>query len=255
MDRAFVPFGASHLWVFAAVFAVSLALSAAVRLERAPLLAASIRWVLAAVLIASWGLWFALLYDKGWFSVATVLPMNLCDWATIAAVATLIRPNQRTYELAYFWALSGTLQALLTPALAVDFPDLRFIVFFALHGGVVVSALFLTLGLGMRPWPSSIPRVAAWSLLYLVAAMGVNALFGTNFGFLAEKPVEPSLLDLLAPWPYGIGELILLGGGFIVLLYAPYFVLDWRRTRRNRMPAVTAEPAAGARAGKLDKAR
>lgn len=253
MEHTFIPFGVSHLGVLAAVFAVSLTLSTAVRMERATLLAAGIRGVLVAVLIAAWVVWFALLYAKGWLSVATVLPMNLCDWAAIAAVMTLIRPNQRTYELAYFWALSGTLQALLTPALAVDFPDLRFIVFFALHGGVVVSALFLTLGLGMRPWPSSIARVAAWSFLYLVAAMGVNALFGTNFGFLAAKPVEPSLLDLLAPWPYGIGELIVLGCGFVVLLYAPYVILDWRQARRSRMLAVTTEPAAGAPAGKTDK--
>lgn len=251
MDHAFTPFGASHLVVLAGVFAASFALSAAVRIDRRPFFALGIRWFLATVLVAAWVIWFALLYDKGWLSIATVLPMNLCDWATIAVLATLIRPSERTYELAYFWTLSGTFQALLTPALAVDFPDLRFIVFFALHGGVIVSVLFLTLGLEMRPWPSSIPRVVAWSFLYLAAAMGVNAHFGTNYGFLAEKPVEPSLLDLLAPWPYGIGELIVLGCGFVVLLYAPYLILDWRRARHSR--TVNAKSEFGARAGKSDR--
>lgn len=226
MGQTFVRFGASHIGVLALVLAVSLALSLTARRTHDPCIARVIRFALAALLAASWVVWFALLYDRGWFSAATVLPMNLCDWATIATVLSLVRPNRRTYELAYFWALSGTLVALLTPALAVDFPDPRFIVFFALHGGVVVSVLFMTFGLGMRPQPSSIPRVIVWSFAYLAAAIAANTLLGTNFGFLVVKPAEPSLYDLLAPWPGDIPELMLLGAGFIALLYAPYFALD-----------------------------
>lgn len=233
MEQTFVRFGVSHLGVFALVLAASLALTLAARRMHDPRVARAIRFALAALLVASWGLWFALLYGKGWFSVSTVLPMNLCDWATSATVLSLVRPNQRTYELAYFWALSGTLLALLTPALAVDFPDLRFIVFFALHGGVVVSVSFLTFGLGMRPLPSSIPRVVVWSFLYLAAAIATNALFGTNFGFLVVKPAEPSLYDLLAPWPGDVPELILIGAGFVALLYAPYFAFDRFRQRER----------------------
>ncbi len=40
--------------------------------------------------------------------------MHLCSWAVVTAVITLIYPNQLTYELCYFWALGGTLQALMT---------------------------------------------------------------------------------------------------------------------------------------------
>jgi uncharacterized membrane protein YwaF len=32
--------------------------------------------------------------------------------------------------------------------------------------------------------------------------MGINAWLGTNFGFTAHKPVNPSLLDHMGPWPY-----------------------------------------------------
>jgi hypothetical integral membrane protein (TIGR02206 family) len=122
--------------------------------------------------------------------------------------------------------LGGTLQALLTPDLAVGFPDLRFLIFFGLHGGVIVSVLFFTFGLRMRPWPSSIPRVVAWSSVYLAAAIAVNAIFGTNFGYLSAKPAQPSLLDLLPPWPYYIGGMILLGFAFIILFYLPFWLRD-----------------------------
>ncbi len=63
-------------------------------------------------------LWFWLLYAG---VVGNLLPMHLCDWAAVAAIFTLLRPNQKSYELAYFWTLSGTLQATLTPELATAF--------------------------------------------------------------------------------------------------------------------------------------
>ena len=232
MDHPFVPFEVSHLSALAVTFVTSLVLVAIAQTWSNRRLAATIRWVLAALLITNWLLWLALLYNMGWLSPATILPANLCDWATIVVIITLIRPNQRTYELAYFWGFGGTLQALLTPDLAADFPDLRFLIFFALHGGVIASVLVLTLGMRMRPWLSSIPRVIAWSLVYLVTAIVVNAVFGTNFGYLMTKPTQPSLLDFLAPWPYYIGEMMLLGGGFIVLFYSPFLI--WDRLARNR---------------------
>lgn len=222
----FVPFGRSHLAVLAVVIGVSGGLIALARLRHVPGQDRIIRTVLATILISCWLVWMVFVYEQGWLSVATILPMNLCDWATITATTTLIYPNQKSYELCYFWALGGTLQALLTPALTADFPSVSFDVFFTLHGGVIVSALYLTAGLGMRPWPQSIPRVAFWSFLYLVAALVVNALFGTNFGFLTAKPIQPSLLDYLSPWPFYIGELVLVGAVSIAVLYAPFLLSD-----------------------------
>ena len=201
MDRPFVPFEASHLGALGVTFAMAFALTAIVRTWDDPRLVAAIRWVLATILLGSWALWFALLYDKGWLSAATILPMHLCNWATVVVTITLIRPNQRSYELAYFWALGGTLQALLTPDLAVDFPDLRFLIFFALHGGVVASVLFLTLGLRMRPWPSSISRVVAWSLVYFVAAIAVNAFLAPISDISGPNPCNRLCSISLHPGP------------------------------------------------------
>ena len=168
---------------------------------------------------------------RGWASAQTILPMDLCDWATIAAIATLLRPNQRSYELAYFWALSGTLQALVTPELYYDFPDLRFVVFFVFHGGTIAAVLFLTFARGMRPHPASLPRVLVWSLLYLATALAVNWLFGTNFGYLSGKPTKPSMLDMMGPWPIYIAELAGVGILYLFVLYAPFFTNDRLRPR------------------------
>jgi len=241
MDHPFVLFGGSHLSALAATGAGASILISIARLSNSSRAARKIRWLLAGLLIVSWGLWLLYLFENGWLSPASVLPMNLCDWATLATIITLLWPNQRSYELAYFWGLGGAL-ALLTPDLGIDFPGVPFLIFFAVHGGVIASLLFLTLGMGMRPLPASIPRVVAWSAFYLLAAVTVNALFDTNFGYLRAKPLHSSPLDRLGPWPYYVGEMTLLSVGLIVILYAPFLIADWRR---NASPGRTNENANG----------
>lgn len=233
MSRTFVPFGASHLAVMVLTVVVPAGLAAVARRHRSDRFARAVSFGFAGLLIVMWIVWYGLIAARGWISAQTILPMNLCDWATIATLATLLRPNQRSYELAYFWALSGTLQALITPEMYYDFPDLRFVIFFAFHGGAIAAILFLTLGRGMRPYPDSLPRVIAWSLLYLVSALAVNRLFGTNFGYLSAKPTTPSLLDLMGPWPIYVVALVGLGILYVLVLYAPFFVADRLRQRHR----------------------
>ncbi|HVV65022.1 MAG TPA: TIGR02206 family membrane protein [Rhizomicrobium sp.] len=231
MNDPFVWFGRAHLAAIALAFAAPALLAASTRWTASPTLARVLRWLFASELIGTYALWYWLLYARGWESVGNVLPMHLCDWAAIAATITLLRPNQRTYELSYFWALSATLQATLTPQLAYGWPDLRFVVFFAFHCGVIASVLYMTLAERMRPYPSSIPRVVAFTLFYAVAAGMVDWLFGVNFGFLRAKSVDPSALDYLAPWPWYIAELLPIGATFILVLYAPFFIYDLLRPR------------------------
>jgi len=232
MSEAFAAFGRSHLIVMGLAVALPAGLAMIARRQRSENFARTVSFAFAAELIATWIVWYWLIVARGWISAQTILPMDLCDWATIATLATLLRPNQRSYELAYFWAFSGTLQALVTPELYYDFPDLRFIIFFAFHGGTIAAVLFLTLARGLRPHRSSLPRVIAWSLLYLVSALAVNRLFATNFGYLSTKPTTPSLLDVMGPWPVYIVALVGVGILYVFVLYAPFFVADRLKRRR-----------------------
>jgi len=231
MDPHFVLFGAAHLTAIALAFAVPILLAIVARASGSEALKDIVRWAFAIELIATYGLWYWLLYERGWMAVGNMLPMHLCDWAAIVCIVSLIRPNQRTYELAYFWALTGTLQATLTPELALGWPDWRFVVFFGFHCGVIAAVLYMTLGMRMRPYPRSLPRVIAWTIGYGVAAGLVDWIFGVNFGFLAGKSKNPSVLDLLSPWPWYIAELVPIALVLILILYAPFFIADRLRKR------------------------
>jgi hypothetical integral membrane protein (TIGR02206 family) len=227
----FERFGTSHIAVIALTFITALLLSAVARWCDSAALARVVGWCFVALLVAAKILTLVLLARDGELTIASAAPMYLCDWAAITAVITLIYPNQWTYELCYFWALGGTLQALLTPDLSYGFPDPRFISFFALHGGVLASLVYMTLGMGMRPVPMSIVRALAWSALYVALAMTANSLFGTNFGYLRAKPAHPSLLDYMAPWPFYIAQLALLAILSCLVYYSPYFIIDRLRPK------------------------
>src|SRR5439155_27147628 len=111
------------------------------------------------------------------------------------------------FDLAYFWGLAATSQAIFTPAIAPGTHWLRQSGFFFIHAGIVAGVLHLILTARFRPeWPRSILRVVVASEIYLALALGANALTGGNYGFLAHKPAQASMLDWFsdAPWLYAI---------------------------------------------------
>lgn len=184
----------------------------------------------------NWLGWMTLIYVKGWLNIGNEIPLNLCDWATVAVFVALVWPRQKSFELAYFWGLCGTLQAIITPDCRYDFPDAQFILFFVYHGGIIAAVLYLTIGRGLRPFPSSFPRVIGWTLLYALAAGTADWLLGTDYGFLRAKPGHLTLLDLLSPWPWYLPELMVAAVGFMAMVYVPFFVAD--RLRERRVQAV-----------------
>jgi hypothetical integral membrane protein (TIGR02206 family) len=170
-------------------------------------------------------------YLEGYLDIAHVLPMHLCDWALVAVVVALLWQSPVCFELAYFWGLCGTLQALFTPAIASDLEWWRLIVFFVDHAAIVASVIFLMLVPRMRP--RSLWKVLLWSEIYLLAALIVNAWTDGNYGFLAHRPSTSSMLDLFSDthWLYvvEINGMALL---FFAALYAPWLIADRIGARR-----------------------
>ena len=136
-----------------------------------------------------------------------IIPLHLCDLTALVAAAALITRKPLFCEVTYYLGLGGTLQGLITPNVILDFPHPTYFSFFQLHLFVVITALLLPLGLGWRP------RLPLWKTMlrtfliicgYLLIIYGVNSAIGTNYAFLMEKPVNPSLYDHLGPHPWYI---------------------------------------------------
>jgi hypothetical integral membrane protein (TIGR02206 family) len=158
-------------------------------------------------------------------TVEQSIPAHLCDIASILSGFALLTRRRLLCELTYFWGLAATIQGLVTPALEFGFPSWPFITFFLQHFSIVAAALYLPIVDGWRPhhpWWRSPLRVLGWSNVYLACAMLVNWRFGTNFGFAARKPVNPSLLDYLGPWPWYLLGMEALALVFFSLLALPF---------------------------------
>ena len=63
-------------------------------------------------------------------------------------------------------------------------------------------------------------------MLFRSVAGVFDYALGANYGFLHDKGGHVSLLTLLAPWPWYIGELVLIGFLSIAIYYMPFFLLD-----------------------------
>lgn len=222
METEFVLFGAAHLSVLFAMIAISIGLVWLVRDGRSPRLSGRVGWGLAVVLVLNKIASLGLSWSEFGLSAEASLPMHLCDWAWICCVLALCGRWQLPYELAYYWGLAGTVQAVLTPDLPYGFPHPFFFTFFISHCGLVVAVVFMTFGKKMRPRPGSVWRAFGWLQIYFIAAASVDVVFGANYGYLCRKPAGSSLLDHMGPWPWYLAVAEVLALAMFWLLYLPF---------------------------------
>lgn len=171
-------------------------------------------------------------------SLATALPMHLCDWALFAVAGSLWFRWQLGFELGYFWGLAGTMQALFTPAIAMTEVWWRLFGFFFSHALIVVSVLHLLITERCRPWPRSLWRVFVCSEFYVAVALLVNAATGGNYGFLAHRPAQATPLDHFSDthWLY-IAQIDGLALLLFLALYLPWLIWDLAvKARRGNAP-------------------
>jgi hypothetical integral membrane protein (TIGR02206 family) len=239
--RQFVPYGLSHCVVLVVLAVVAAALVVVGRRYRGtPIerrLSQTMALVFGGLLALQWLYWPL----SGQSGIRYSLPLQLCDLAAIAVVWALWSYSSTAFALAYFWGLTLTSQAFISPALTgPDFPSLQFLAFFGMHSLVVWGAIYLTWGVRFRPdWHSY--RIAVLVTLGWGVVMFVfNRLASTNYGFLNTKPVVWSLLNLLGPWPwYLLGE--------VVLGAAAWALITWpwvrQRAARNGLTADVSKTA------------
>jgi hypothetical integral membrane protein (TIGR02206 family) len=184
---------------------------------------------IALVILAGWvGEQVADVVEGIW-SVEYTLPLQLTDVVSLTAIVALLRPRPLLVELTYFWALTASLQATLTPDLARTFPSVFYFTYFGYHVGAIVAACLLVFGRPMYPRPGAAWRVFAATLVVAAVAAVADLVTGGNYMYLRSKPVHSSLLSVMGPWPWYIVEAAALG---LVLL----LVLEALTPRRARRP-------------------
>ena len=231
-EPAFQHFSAEHLAVIAITAVLPILLALFVWRTKSRAVERAIVVSISVVLILNYLVYLVFTRSFGALTWAQMLPMQMCDWAMVVVMVALWTANRGWFEVAYFWGIGGTLQAVLTPNLRAGFPDLRFINFFVAHSGIIVGVDFLMLTQRLRPYPMSVVRAFAWSELYFAVAMLVDHITGVNYGFLLHKPEAFSLLSFLSDdRPLYLVQMHGLALIFLALLYAPFAIADVCRRR------------------------
>jgi hypothetical integral membrane protein (TIGR02206 family) len=167
------------------------------------------------------------------YNVATSLPLQLCDFAWVAAMMALWTRHWMATALVYFWGLTLTVQGIITPSLEQPFPDPRYVMFWGMHFLTVWAAVYLTFGLRVPLTWRSYRFTVACTAVWAATVMVFNSIVGTNYGYLNRKPAVGTVLDVLGPWPgYVVVE--------IVVVAAVWALMTWPWTRTSR-PAVPAD--------------
>ncbi len=144
----------------------------------------------------------------------------------------LLTKNYAIFELAYFLGIGGAIQAVITPESGIyGLPHFRAVQTLAGHGAIVLAGLYMTWVEGFRPTCGSFKKVFLWTNIYMVIMFFVNQAIGSNYLFVAYKPNFPTLLDLLAPWPWYILELEVIGLAVCLILYLPFAIKDWSKAK------------------------
>jgi hypothetical integral membrane protein (TIGR02206 family) len=210
-------FSVEHL---AALGVLVVAACGSVWLARRDVATVALSRTLALVVLAGWvGEQVADVVEHVW-SVQYTLPLQLTDVVSITAIVALWRPRPLIVELTYFWALTASLQATLTPDLARTFPSAFYFTYFAYHVGAIVAALFLVFGRRMYPRPGAAWRVFGATLVVAAVAGAADVITGGNYMYLRRKPEHSSLLSVMARWPWYLVETAVLAIAMLLVLQA-----------------------------------
>lgn len=226
LGNGFEIFGTDHLAALACTGLLAAGLIWLGKRRRGTRAVTIAAWSLAAVQVLATLIWNFSLLRRGVFQVSENLPFHLCDTALLLAVLALLRPSVALAELVYLWGLAGTLQGLITPIVQRGYPDLHYFYFFTVHSGIVVTALFLVFGLGLRPRRGVLGRAFGWLVVH--AAISGTVDFAArrffdvpaNYMFLCEAPAG-TLLTQLGPWPWYLAVVAPIALVFFLILLVP----------------------------------
>ncbi|NWQ41640.1 TIGR02206 family membrane protein [Bacillus sp. EB106-08-02-XG196] len=182
---------------------------------------------LAATLIISEISLHAWLWRLGEWTIQYSLPFHLSSISILLSVALLLTKSYSLFEFTYFAGVGSALQAMITPDIsAYTFPHFRYVHFFISHGGIVVANIFMVLVEKYRPTAKSIWKAFMYLNLYTFFVFLLNFFIEGNYMYISEKPVNPSILDYLGPWPLYLIPLEVIALLTFLLLYFPFRIIN-----------------------------
>lgn len=208
-----------------------------------------LRYVLAFTLLLADMSYYWRLAGAPWLSPgpAESLPLGVCGWSAILCCFMLTGKKQGFFDIVYFWILSGSLFALITPTpLTYTGPSrFRYYQFWCDHALSYVAVFYMIFVHGMRPTVKSAAKSYCALLAMALIAYTVNTMIpGANYLYLARPEAAPSVLDILPP-NFALRTCIIVAVITLMfaLAYYPWYRKDRKTTPIPELPTQEGEAA------------
>ena len=167
------------------------------------------------------------------------LPVTVCGWCVVFSSYMILTKNQWMFDICYFWLLSGTIFALITPTvISYTGPTrFRYYQFWLEHTLGYVAVFYMIFVHGMRPNKKSVVRAIFWLAVLAVIAYITNTMLGpgANYLFMAEPESTPSVLDILPP-NFAL-RICVMAAAMITLhclAYLPWYLKDRKASKETQ---------------------
>lgn len=199
----------------------------------------NIRYIIGFALIICDMSYYWRLASCPWLSngPAEHLPIGVCAWSIIFSSYMIIGKSQKLFDIVYFWLLSGSLFALLTPTpLTFCGPTrFRYYQFWLEHTLGYIAIFYMIFVHRMRPNFRSIIRSYCTLMGLAFFAAWVNSMIpGANYLYMARPESAPSILDILPPnYILRVSIIILVISLMFGLAYLPWYLKDKKEKQNN----------------------
>ena len=158
------------------------------------------------------------------------LPITVCGWAVVFCSYMVVGKSQTLFDISYFWLLSGSVFALITPTVITYTGPTRFryYQFWLEHTLGYVAIFYMIFVHKMRPTVKSAVKSYVALVVMALIAYGVNTMIpGANYLYLARPEAAPSVLDILPPnFALRTGIIAAVITLMFALAYLPWYLKD-----------------------------
>lgn len=159
------------------------------------------------------------------------LPITVCGWVAVFGSYMLVGKSQTLFDISYFWALAGSIFALITPTVITFTGPTRFryYQFWAEHLLGYVAIFYMIFVHKMRPTIKSFIKAYVGIAVLAGLAYWANQLIGpgANYLFMARPEDTPSILNILPPnFALRLAVMVLAITLLFVLAYLPWYLKD-----------------------------
>ena len=154
------------------------------------------------------------------------LPLHLCDFSTMAIILYFFTHKRDYFIFAFFFGIAGGGMSILTPDTVYGFPYVGYIQSQIGHTMILMGVFYAMIIDKQRPYLSDVFKALFYASILLIFTYFMNYLLGTNYWFLAEKPIGNNITLFMRPEPFHIIDLYIAAILICYAMYLPYYLRD-----------------------------